>query len=224
MLKSLNLIKSGNYKNPKITECIALLLDNVVLRTYPFEVIDCHLKAIVRSELDSYCGSDGVIMNLEDMWLDLIFMNYVLHFKSIIRNYPEINGEEVGNFEYGVHIPGAEMIERLLKACIEAISVLLKIDPLSNEANEPPSVRTDIGMNVIGVLLKIAKYSAQSISRAISCTEEHNGLYYRDPETWKGSRDQLVSTLVKFIVHKWFWNVKFFATSQEEASGKQKWI
>ena len=77
VIKSLNLINSNNHKDPKITECITLLLRDVVLHTYPMEMIDTHLKNIVQTRMVSYSKSG----NIEDLWEDLIFMNFMLHFK-----------------------------------------------------------------------------------------------------------------------------------------------
>ena len=74
------------------------------------DIIDTHLKSIVSTRLSSYVKSG----NLEDMWEDLIFMNFMLHFKSLIRNNPEINGAEIGHFEYTVHIPREDTIGDLL--------------------------------------------------------------------------------------------------------------
>ena len=43
----MNLVNSSNHKDSKITECVTLLLRDVVLHTYPMDMIDSHLKNIV---------------------------------------------------------------------------------------------------------------------------------------------------------------------------------
>lgn len=81
VLKSLALVNSSNHKDIKITECVTLLMRDVVLHTYPMELIDTHLKNIVQTRLLSYSKSG----NLEDLWEDLIFMNFMIHFKTLIK-------------------------------------------------------------------------------------------------------------------------------------------
>ena len=83
-----------------------MLLRDIVLQTYPMELIDSHLKSIVATRMPSACKSG----NLEDLWEDLIFMNHILNFKIILKNTPELNNSELCNFEYGVHVPNVEMV------------------------------------------------------------------------------------------------------------------
>lgn len=73
------------YKDAKITEAITFLLRDVVLQTYPMEVIDKHLEACVSTRMPSYSKSG----NLEDLWEDLIFMNHMLNFKQMLKANPD---------------------------------------------------------------------------------------------------------------------------------------
>jgi len=113
---SLSLVSSSNHKDIKITECVTLLMRDVVLHTYPMELIDTHLKNIVQTRLLSYSKSG----NLEDLWEDLIFMNFMIHFKTLIKQNPNVAmNMDIVNYEYGVHLPDANMIKQLIEKSIE---------------------------------------------------------------------------------------------------------
>jgi len=89
---------------------------DVVLHTYPMELIDTHLKNIVQTRLLSYSKSG----NLEDLWEDLIFMNFMIHFKTLIKQNPNVAmNMDIVNYEYGVHLPDANMIKQLIEKSIE---------------------------------------------------------------------------------------------------------
>jgi hypothetical protein len=59
------------------------------------------LASIVQTNLESYKKTG----NMEAMWEDLIFMNYMLHFKNVIKNNKDLCMDDICNYEYGVHIP-----------------------------------------------------------------------------------------------------------------------
>jgi hypothetical protein len=74
-------MQSNIHKDQKLSECMTLLLRDVVLTTYTMEAIDNHLKNIVSTRMNAYSRSG----NLENFWEDLIFMIYMLHFKTILK-------------------------------------------------------------------------------------------------------------------------------------------
>lgn len=64
-------------------------------------MIDTHLGNLISTNMEGYKKTG----NQEAMWEDLIFMNFMLNFKSIIKANAE--NSEIGNYEYGVHLPTA---------------------------------------------------------------------------------------------------------------------
>ena len=105
-MQSLNLTQSSSFKDVKLTECLTLLMSQVVLHVYPMDAIDEHLKQLISLRFPSYTKSE----NLEDLWEDLILMNYVLYFKQIIKQNKK-SSAHISNFEYGVHVPNLELIQ-----------------------------------------------------------------------------------------------------------------
>jgi hypothetical protein len=116
VLKVFNLVQSNSHKDSRVTECITLLFKDIILTTFPIEMIDNHLKTIVQTRMVSYCKSG----NLEDLWEDLIFMNHIISFKQILGKGAETEeARNMTNYEYAVHLPSAEIIKDLLEKCLE---------------------------------------------------------------------------------------------------------
>ena len=45
-------------------------------------------------------------------------MNHILNFKLILKNNAELNNPDLVGYEYGVHLPNAEMISMLIEKCV----------------------------------------------------------------------------------------------------------
>lgn len=69
---------------------------------------------MVKTNFNSYKKTG----NLEAMWEDLIFMNFILHFKMLIRSQDQ-KLDEFSKFDYGVHIPDVKLVCDLIEKSIK---------------------------------------------------------------------------------------------------------
>ena len=96
--------------------------------------------------------------NLEDLWEDLIFMNFMLHFKQLIKSNNDSTSKEFVNWEYGVHLPSVSVICSLVDKCVE--THFKNIDSKNKEADSPKTPMKDtIAVCCLNLLFKVTFYA-----------------------------------------------------------------
>ena len=136
--------------------------------------------------------------NIEDLWEDLIFMNFMMHFKQLIKGNGDAVSKEYVNWEYGVHLPSVGCIVLLVEKCIEVH--FKNIDNKNKEADGPKTPMKDtIAVCCLNLLFKVTFHAIPILKS--------------DPEKYEDDKITLIKSLTKFIL-----NSPFFHTSKTDSN------
>ena len=151
MVKTLNIVSGGLYRDYRLTDSITLLFKDIILPSFPMQMIDTHLKCIVQTRMLSHQKSG----NLEDLWEDLIFMNSILSFKLILaRSKETTNVESLIRLNYGEQLPNAELLSLLILKCIEVHKKVQEVLKVKEAPKQP--MRDTISICCLHLLFKVS--------------------------------------------------------------------